>query len=464
MVQLEWQIDSKRGGQRLHQEDPQEKRQRRRKTWQFLGVLLVFFVIVGGMAWLVAQRLDQVQKRYEQLLAETVQAEVATLRIGDLENFNKLQRSATVDWGRLQEQTFALYQARKAQTDIQLTGRVLSLVTEGQRGRVQVEELEGGVPYVQTWFYWRYDEVVVDEQVMEAGGWHHVPPDYTFWGEPAQISSQAGRFVVRYRLVDALFATQVAQSLEAWVAHACTYLICGELSFITVDILPIPTLRPSWQAGDVWQLLLPSPYVGRARADKPFELAQQVEVATLLATRLLDQLVVGTQPASDASFLRGALLQWLVGEWVQVGSQSYLLASVAQLYDAPAIQVLFGTLQPNDGLERLAQALNTSNLAEVPLDWRDFLTWRLRTENALIAQRDESNWVRFVDTRQDEARISAYNRYNANQPNLLQEVVSVTRQTTPDGVAQLRAVVQDSVNAPLEIRFNWVNGTWLRAD
>lgn len=463
MVQLEWQTDGKRGTQRVYQEDPQEKRQRRRGRWRLFFVLLIFLGIIAGALWLVSQRLNQVQQRYEQLLVETAQAEVASLRIGDLEGFLKLQRSATADWARTQERVFADYQARKAQTDILLTGRVLSVRIDGQRGRVQIEEIESGVPYVQTWFYWRYEDVVVDEQVIEAGGWHHVPPDYTFWDEAAQRQSTEGRFVVRYRGVDTLFATQVQQALDAWLAQACDLVACANLPFMTVDVLPASSLKVGWQQGEAWQLVLPSPYVGRARADQPFDQAYQLEVSVLLAERLATFFLPPVPPQSDAAFLRDALLRWWVGTWVQLDSHAYLLGSVVGLYGTEPLRQLFATLQPTDGLERLAQVLPT-DLAQAPLDWRDFLTWRLRAENAFIAQRDETRWVQLVDTRSEAARLAAYARYQSGQVNLLQEVVSVTRAQAPDGAPQLRALVQDGVSAPREIVFNWVNGTWLRAD
>src|SRR5690606_7274368 len=118
-----------------------------------------------GVVYLVLQRWEQVNQQLEQLLSDTVQAEVTAIRLGDLTAFEERQRSATGDWANTQRQLFDDYQTLKTTSNIVLSGHVVDAEIDGQRGRVQVEEIIDGVPYIQTWFYWRYED-----------GWFHVPP------------------------------------------------------------------------------------------------------------------------------------------------------------------------------------------------------------------------------------------------------------------------------------------------
>ena len=141
---------------------------------------MVLLLIVGVLAAAVVLRLRQVESQIENVLRDTVDAEIATLRLGDEQSFLGFQRSATESWLTTQQQTFDDYQARKIEGNIQLTGHILDVAVDGNRARVQVQEIVDNVPYVRTWFYWRYDD-----------GWWHVPPDFTFWGDDRVLETDA---------------------------------------------------------------------------------------------------------------------------------------------------------------------------------------------------------------------------------------------------------------------------------
>ena len=455
-IQLDWEIDANKGRGGQHQEDPEAARRRRRSLLRFIFYTILLLVLIALAAFLVYQRVQQVEMRTEQLLRETVSAEVSALRIGDEATFEALQRSATTDWLNAQQASFQAYQELKIRSEVQLTGQVVSMEIEDPRGRAQVQEIIDGVPYLRTWFYWRYED-----------GWRHVAPDYTFWGEEQTI--EGAGFVMNYRSVDALYAEQVAARMERWLSQACAWLACNELPQISIDVSPEAPSPAQWSAESAWQIRLPSPYVDRARADLPFDLGRQFELADLVATRIVEFTSASTQAAypQDAYFLRTALVSWMVGRFVQVDTQSYLIQSIVDHYGEATLPHLVRSLGAGADLNVLSSLLGVADLAAAELDWRDFFGWRLVVEQDLIQRGDEANWLALYDLRDDALRITAFSRYNANQPQPNPQVVLVQMQGTPEGMAQALATVQyragEIVLSEEQVLFRLVNNVWLRA-
>jgi len=91
-IRLDWQVESEQTELRA-QEDP-EARQRRRVAQRRLALLVI---AIGSLLCLVASlviwRLQQVDNRYRGDLIDTVEPEVAALRLGDLDAFMRIQRS-----------------------------------------------------------------------------------------------------------------------------------------------------------------------------------------------------------------------------------------------------------------------------------------------------------------------------------------------------------------------------------
>jgi uncharacterized membrane protein (UPF0136 family) len=455
-VKLEWQIDSDtRSRSKRHQEDPGHGKRRNRRLVRFFVLLLAVLLTLVGTVWLLSERLKQVDARQQQLLYNTVQAEIAALGVGETTTYMSLQRSATNDWIEQQRAFFNAYQQDKALTDRTLTGRVFNTTIDGQRGRVQVEEIEAGVPYVRTWFYWNYDTVVdpATQQTQE-GGWRHVPPDYTFWGPPGQIIRE--RYVIRYQELDVPFATSMDEVLNRWFADLCTALACSRLPFVTIDIVPNPGTQTSWSAATEPQLIVPSPFVGRARYDLPFDTASQQDVAALLAERLVSAYSVEPSAGYDAEFLRRAAVLWLLGKWLQVDTQSYLMTSIANQYGAGKIGELLAVLRNNSDISILAGVLGVSSFADANLDWRDFLTWRLGLETQAASAGDAATLLRLYDQRDPLIVGTAQGRLG--NPSPAAPVGIVYSQTAPDGTAQLVATMTNGQ----QVIFNLVSNVWLR--
>lgn len=473
-VKLDWDIEAEKGKHKEHREDGEQRKSRRLGVFRLLLVVAVFALFLGAIVYLVFQRVEQVDQYVEQLLTDTVQAEVAALRVGDLDAFLAQQKSATGDWEVTQSQTFEAYQSLKVSSDVVLSGRIISVEIDDQRGRVQVEEIIDGVPYVRTWNYWRYTADVrcltaeLDETVQCDEGWFHVPPDYTFWGDSATIEND--NYIIRYRTVDEQVARALDASLDNWFVDLCSYFDCATIPFITVDIIPAPQSPVRWQEGDAgtWQLIIPSPYTDLARADIPFDNQLQIDVAEVFVSRIIDQTTANDGfPSSDALYLRNSITAWLVGRFVQLNPETYLLESLIAQYGNDIVVSILRNLQPTSDISLLATSAGVASVADLQVDWRDFVLWRLESEDDLIEARNEAGWIAFYDFTDNTVRDVAYQRYQNNfiASSRIVSETSITVSST--GIPQLIARV--NVTRGFEtgeeiIVFNLVNGNWLRAN
>ena len=222
-IRLEWNIESQRID-RANGEDPLAQRARRRTFLRFLLLIVILLALIGAAGFLLRQRLLDVEKQMEQMLRDTVSAEVAALRIGDVYTFLNLQHDGDQAWRHAQQATFQRYSDMKTRDDLILTGTVLDLEIDGQRARATVEEYINGVPYAQVWFYLRQDD-----------GWYHAPPDYGFWGEARSLEADA--VVVEYRAADQRFAEAISASIGGWWRLGCDLLQCDSLPELRVSIV-----------------------------------------------------------------------------------------------------------------------------------------------------------------------------------------------------------------------------------
>lgn len=450
-IRLDWEIEAEQEHS-LHTagEDPNAQRRRRRARLRFFFVLFLLLALIGGAVGAVLLRLRQVDEETVQVVRDTVAAEVAMLRIGDREAYREMQRSASDEWANQQDANFERYQSLKQSADITLSGRVIDAVVDGNRARVEVEEIISGVPYGRMWFYWRYSD-----------GWRHVPPDYTFWGDARTLEKDG--VTVRYNTVDELVALAVSDHVSEWLRIGCQALSCGELPRLTVDIQPNPMLQAGWSGSDAWTLQIPSPFIAGARLDQPFDSSAQVTAATLLADRLIAGEVSPVNP-SDAYFLQTAISAWLVERFAQVETGSHLISSLADHYGEPAVGLLLQNLQQPNVNIGVMSAVTGTTMDAANLDWRDYLTWRLELETQYITQQNQEAFLALYDTSDAAVRDQAYARYAAGSASASPDVVSavVEQGTIP---AQLRAVAQvgDPPTAQQDILFRLVDGVWKRA-
>lgn len=455
-VRLDWDIDSDQSERHGVEEDPTRAKQRRRTIVRFVIFLLLFAGIIGGLAALIRWRLSDSDSRIERALRDTVEAEVAALRVGDWNAFREAQRSASADWESQQRQVFDAYQTIKATTDIELTGAVSGVAIDGQRARVMVEEIIGGVPYTQVWFYWRYED-----------GWRHVPPDYTFWGTAQEY--QGRDVTVVYRDVDEKLALDIGVNVEGWVSSACGAILpCGDLPHISIHIMPDDTLsKPEWDNTNRWRLNIPSPYVVRARSDRPFSGQIVIDTAESVARRLVEESGGAFNPniyPQDAYYLRPSVVSWLTGLFAQVNTNAHLIASLATNYGSAKVGELLAALRTDATTQAFITVTGAPTLDAANLDWRDFLTWRLALEAELRQRGDLASFKALYTA---EADGLATDRFNAAPPEDAPQplVTHVEKGVALDGVPQLTALVRTREDAPEErVLFRLVGTAWKRAN
>lgn len=449
-IRLDWEIETERERLKPAGEDPESIRQRRRVVLRFFLFVFVVMLLIGALIGALALRLRQVEWEIEQLLRDTVAAEVTALRLGDRAAFLALQRSASDEWLQRQTAAFGRYQQAKQTQDVNLTGRILDLTIDGMRARVQIEEIIDGAPYARTWFYWRYED-----------GWRHVPPDFTFWGGVERLEAQ--RASVVYRAYDEPVARAVLSRIDDWMALGCAATGCQPLAALTIDIVPDEALPIGWSSTDPDVLQIPSPFARVARTDMLFDAAAQLEVANLLAERLVHDALADREPVypADAYYLRQAVISWLVGRFVGLETNSFLIASLAGNYGEPAVRRLLSLMQPDSSMAVLAEVAGVSSLDQTGLDWRDLLTWRLALEQDALANRDQNAFFALYAIDDEAIARLAGVRYAAGVQGQAPVVVSVLLDHTGDAPV-LRTLAQSGQDPAQPIDFRLSGGVWKR--
>ena len=454
-IKLDWEVEAESD----YAQEAREDRLSVRGRWLarlrlILGVLIVVGIFggIGGVLW---WRLQTVDGEIRRALEDTVAAEVTSLRLADRVGYLDVQRSADDVWRNTQSEQFDVYQTLKQQYDVQLTGEVVNIEVDGARGRVQVQEIIDGIPYVQTWFYWRYGE----------DGWRHVPPDYTFWGE-TQTQTQ-GNLTVRYRDVDEPLAIALVTEGDVWLTQTCAVLGCATVPEVEIEIVAQPGIGADWNVETPWQMVVPSVYVGRSRLDRPFDTALRLRVADLLVSRLAEQAAtVPTAPyPSDALYVREAVKSWLTGQFAQTGTGSYLIDSYVARYGQESLQTAISNLQPDANLTLLAAAAGVASVDSLEVDWRDYLTWRLNAEADLNTQRDQAGFNALYDFADPVAANIATVRFAQPAVPERREVVRVQSGADGQGTPLLQATVAvgegDAIRQEA-VTFRLVEGSWRR--
>jgi hypothetical protein len=258
--------------------------------------------------------------------------------------------------------------------------------------------------------------------------------------------------------VDNAAAVEVGLRLKDWLHLGCTVLACSDVPEIAVEIVPDEGLEMGWSQANPWLLEMPSPYVRLARSDMLFDFDMQLKAARLLAERLATISSEYLQPVypADAYYLHEAVISWLVGRFVRIDTNSFLVDSLARNYGEPAVGALLRSLKPDSSMNVLAQVTGVSSLDQANLEWRDLLTWRLVTEADLILRGDVQGYFSLYDTRDETVRSLATMRYDAQAP-AERMVVAAQTALAPDGTIQLRATVHGSQNRPAK---RWCCSGW----
>ena len=451
-IRLEWNIESEKID-RSDSEDQRAKRRRRRNLLRLQILVGLFLLALSLGALIVRQRLSDVRNEVAQLLQDTVKAEVAAIRIGDLPTFLQIQHSEDQAWLQRQNAHYQQYSDMKSSGRIALTGDILDVFIDDERARVVVQENIDGLPYSRLWFYRRSKQ-----------GWQHTAPDLTLWGEQRQLNADGVR--VNYRDVDERLAAQLAEAVAGWLRQGCGLLDCGDLPDLTVHIVTDAEEPVAWMDERALQLRLRSPYLGSVRADLPFDGALRLGVGQLLAARLAQAHSDDLQASypSDSYFLRNALTSWLVEYMTRIKVDSHLIRSLAENYGVDKVPLLLSALTSEGDMSSIHMVDSAIELDK--LDWRDFIAWRLRTESELLAAAAQDQWLSLYDTGDESVRLLAYERYSLKQLGIQYRVINTSHWQTGDGAPQLRATVDVTYAGQSQERtifFNLVRDVWKRA-
>lgn len=453
-IRLEWNVESQRID-KSDSEDPGAKRARRRRALRLIMLIGFVLALLTLGVFAVRQRLLDVQGQLEQLLRETVRAETAALRIGDVNTFLSLQDSASAAWRQQQESTFREYSDIKARHDLNLTGAILDLAIDGQRGRAVVEEFINGIRYAQVWFY------------RDSGnGWRHISPDFSFWGEERTL--ETAEVSISFFELDERFAQTVGEVVSGWLRRGCEILRCDAWPRLSIAVARDAAQPVSWTIDGSATLQILSPSRGRISVDSPFDQHLQGLVAETLADHLIDLATDELQVVypHDAVYLRQSVAAYLIKEFLDVGGGQSLVDSLALSYGEDKVAELVEHLAPAASMAVLQQIVGGS-LAEANLDWRDFVKWRLNTEADLIARGAESDLLSLYDTRNENVWQAAFQRYQTEVGARAYEVLEQVIWRAPDGSPQLRVTVSADTGAGIEeqtVLFNLVDNVWKRAN
>lgn len=452
-IRFEWNVESQQV-ERFDGEDPQAKRRRRRNLLLLLTLVCTLLAAIALALLFLRQRVHEVETQFAQLLQDTVKAEVAALRIGDLYSFLNAQDPNDLGWINEQRAAFQRYSELKADGAIGLTGSILAVEIDRERARVLVQEDHNELPYARLWFYRRSGD-----------GWRHIAPDHSFWGEASAIESP--RVLVNYRAADHEFALQVSAALEGWIKRGCDLLDCGDLPRLIIDILPEAAVSVAWIDEAAPRLQIRSPYTDIARADKPFDSQLQVLASTLIAERIVSEHSDKLEAAypHDAYFLQRRTIAWLSEVFTRFDRGALLFRSIANNYGEDKIARLLRQLSATSDMSILEAAIGQP-LEEAELDWRDFIEWRLTLEDELIRAGRQNDWLSLYDTVDEGVRLTAYERYSHGAIARSYQVVDQVIWSGPNGWPQLRATVRvrgENSAADEIILFNLVNSVWKRA-
>jgi hypothetical protein len=451
-IKLDWQVEADQAFRRAG-EDPAahatRRTQRIRLVLFTLGIFIAASVVAGGI-WL---RLYTVDDQLRRDMIDTVQAEDATLRLGDYTQFIAIQRSADGSWLQQQGERFKRYQDLKSKSDLNLTGKVLDTEIDGSRGRALVEEILDGVEYHTVWFYWRFPD-----------GWRHVPSDYTFWGAQSTLNGKSSS--VSYSQVDAGLAQALSTRVDKWWATGCSAIGCGVPPTLQVEIIPYQSDQPKWDPNSPNTLIIASPLAqgDRTIADPVISTTLEDAVAQALADHLLSIATNNLKPVqtADAAWLRASAVSWLAATFTGRGNPTpaNFIQSVNEHYGAAGVSAVLHALTQSSDISIVGIALKQP-IESLALDWRTFFQWRLDVEKTLLSRNDIADFQALWDSA-NPAALNQMRQRMARPTQATPQVQTVAISPGADGIP--RAAVQVTADGqPATIIFRLDNGGWKRS-
>ncbi len=375
-IKFDWELEG--DATRTPEGDAYQGQQRR--TWQryFWPALLVLVALLGaGTA--IYLRLEHVSATLRGQLESTVAAETLALRLGDRSAYLALQAEGG-EWRRIQHDAFDEYQALAPRLDI--PGEIVEMHVGGDTARVTLRETLDGAPYLVTWHY-----------THSRHGWLHALPDAGAWGKPGEITSE--HFTFTFREADRPFVEAMGQHLDAWWEAACRETGCiAPPPGPRVDVRPDPFAAAGWSGEPADRLIIPSPLLERVPENgPPLSDADAAALGRAVAERWAQALVESAganradppQPGSDLAWMEGELAAWLHHRLdAAAAPESAFFTPLEAEFGADFMREFIQAIHRDGRLVPVLQELTGISAAELPVDWRGYIEYRLRAEAALL--------------------------------------------------------------------------------
>lgn len=374
-IKLDWEVESEGGWDEVG-EDPRVIEARRRQARRMRNGLLAALAIVLAVGGMVAYRLFRVGQEVREALKATVAAETLALRIGDREAYLEAQ-STLGGWRQIQERTFRQYQAEGPR--IEVSGQIAKMDISADQARVTLREVVDGQAYHVMWFYQRND-----------GGWKHIAPAPRFWGE--QLEHRSDSFKFDYYSEDQSLVDVLVDQLDGWWETACDLTQCTDRpASLDVKIEVDPLAEVGWAQYDANTLIIPSPLLGRFPDDGTPDPALTSRLADLIADRWAEHLIGKAIPAySEADWLRSEVHHWLRQSFDLTQPPAPLLTPLVQSYGQQIVPPLIERIKQREPVVPVLQDLTGAHVADLPVGWELYLTYRLWAEASLLGEGKET--------------------------------------------------------------------------
>jgi hypothetical protein len=392
-IKLDWEVESEGGWSEIG-EDPTEiaARQRRWRRWRTTTI-----VVLGGSALIgafVAARLYITGQQLRGDLEATIAAETTALRLSDREAFMVIQDSAA-GWKDVQTATFDHYTS--GGLPLEVTGQIIELEITDPHAHAVLRERLGGQDVQVVWFYEHF-----------AGGWKHVSPDVSFWGNAAKKVTLHIDYY--YYTKDEVFTESLSGRMNSWWESACRLLNCADQPpRMSVRIEPDPLLKVGQAEYDPSTLLIPSPLLGRSPLDGSLDPLLLNTLAGFMAEHWAATLVPldGSQsPDSDATWLRSEVSLWLRSQFApDSGVVAPVLGPLFDKYGQAAGSAFIARVRAGESVQIVLNDL-TGNTAQMPtVGMETYFTQRLQSELELIRQGNAVEaMLLFSDPQRDRTR------------------------------------------------------------
>jgi hypothetical protein len=375
-IKLDWEVESE-GGWNEVGEDAAAVAARARRTRQVRTILLG----IGGLGLIVAAiigyRLYAVGQQLRADLNAVIAAETLALRLGDRAAYLNIQQDVG-SWRDFQGQRFEQYQADAERLTVE--GNIVHVDISADQARVEIEESLDSDAYHVLWFYLHTEE-----------GWKHIPPAPAFWGEQKRSVTPHVEFY--FYEEDSKLVENLTIKVNAWWEAACRLTGCVQMpKRITIRIEPDPLAKFGWTAYNAETIRIPSPLLGRFKPDGALDPVLEAQLAHLIAERWAT-FVVGTdvpQDYSDLAWMRDEVGLWLQYGFNQTGGGAPILGPVVDTYGTDKLPRLIASLQEGHELVASLQQITGVSVAELPVEWSSYLTYRLRGEVDLL-KKDQRN-------------------------------------------------------------------------